>query len=418
MSRSSAPHLARRGARSYLAAAAALVAGGLLAAFWWNERPGPQFHRALASLDARDWERLLYRQLPLVRRPGFEAQHALLAGALLLEAKEIEPSLRELRHARKHPAVNARALLYTGQALYAQRGFREAELCFVEALRLDPQLTDAHRWLAIVYYDIGLMNETVVHLNEVAQLAPEDPRPHRIMAVIHLDRGVAAHAVEDLEESLRRDPWQPDRQEMLLDLASAQLSLKRLDDAQATLAECEESPETLAVRANFAYALGDSESARSKAERALELAPHQRLAVLVLGKLAFGARDYDRAVAMLSQAVEAAPTDYQLRYTLVKALRAAGDTDRAEKELAEVEQLRGLQGDFDELLERAVIEPYNAEIRYKLGLLAVRLRMERMAESWFKAAVALNPQHRLARMELEKHHSGAPDAATMLFRGS
>lgn len=396
----------------------ALIVGGLLAAFWWNERPDPQFHRALVALDGRDWERLLYRQLPLARRPGYEAKHALLAGALLLEAKEFEPSLRELRHARKQADLNARALLYTGQALYAQRGFREAELCFVEALRLDSKLTDAHRWLAIVYYDIGLMNETVVHLNEVAQLAPEDPRPHRIMAVIHMDRGVAAHAVEDLEESLRRDPWQPDRQEMLLDLASAQLSLKRFDDARATLTECEESPETLAVRANFAYALGDSESARYKAERALELAPHQRLAVLVLGKLAFGARDYDRAVAMLSQAVEASPTDYQLRYTLVKALRAAGDTDRAEKELAEVEQLRGLQGDFDQLLERAVIEPYNAEIRYKLGLLAVRLRMERMAESWFKAAVVLNPQHRLARLELEKHHSGSPDAAAMLLRGS
>lgn len=412
------PRFARRAVRRWLTAAVAVVSGGLLAAFWWFERPEPLFDRALASLESRDWEQLLYRQLPLARRTGYEPHHAVLAGALLLEAKQFEPALRELRQASRHPQTQAVALLLTGQVLYAERRFREAEVCLVGALRLDPNLADAHRWLAIAYYDIGLMNEAALQLREVAKLAPNDPRPHRIMAVIHMDLGSSAIAVEDLQESLRRDPWQPDRQEMLLDLAIAQLSLKRFDDAQATLASCEESPEMLAVWANCAYALGDPESAREKAERALKLDPHQRLGILVLGKLAFDARDYRGAVEMLSQAVEAAPTDYQLRYTLVTALRAAGEPERAEKELAQVEELRGVQERIDGLLQRAIAEPYDAEIRYQLGLLAVRLKMERIAESWFKAAVALNPRHRLAQIELAKHRSSSPDAATMLLRGS
>lgn len=416
MSKSSRPGFTRGGARRWWAAAAAVLSGCLLAAFGWFEQPDPQFRRALASLESRDWERLLYGQLPLARHLGYEPHHALLAGALLLEAKQFEPALRELRHASRHPETRARALLFTGQIRYAEHRFRDAEVCFVNALRLDPTLVDAHRWLAIAYYDIGLMNEAAMQLKQVAELAPDDPRPHRIMALIRMDRGSSAIAVEDLQESLRRDPWQADRQEMLLDLAVAQFSLKRFDEAQVTLAGCEESADVLAVRANCAYALGDLKSARDGAERALQQDPHQRLGVLVLGKLAFDARDYRRAVELLSQAVEAAPTDYPLRYTLMTALRGAGEADRAENELAQVEELRDIQERYDDLIQRATSQPYDADTRYQLGLLAARLKMDRVAESWFKAAVALDPRHRRARIELAKHRADSHDVSTMLLR--
>lgn len=395
----------------------ALVGSCLLGTFGWREQPAMQFQRALDSLQSHDWERLQYRQLALARRQGYEPHNSLLIAALQIEQRQIEPALRELRYARRHPDTRALAFMVTGEANYARSEFREAELNFKRALFFDPQLADAHRWLAVAYYDIGLMHEAVLHLQQVADLDPADPSPHRIMAVIHMDLGNNAIAVENLQESLRRDAWQPDRQEILIELAQSEISLKRFKDAQQTLSECEESADSLALLANCCYALGDAAQARQLAERSLEAGPRQRLAIMVLGNLAFDQRNYQRAVEMLSRAAEQAPTDYELRYSFVTALRAAGHTDQAEEELQAVEELHRVRQEFDELLQRAIEEPYEADIRYQLGLLADRMKMARVAESWFKAAVSLDPRHRLARNELQKRGSTGIGPAA-IFRGS
>lgn len=109
-----------------------------------------------------------------------------------------------------------------------------------------------------------------------------------------------------------------------------------------------------------------------------------------------------------------APSDYDLQYTLLTALRAAGRSEDAEKQLAAVEKLRELREDFDSLLAQAIAEPYNAEIRYQLGVLADRLDMPRVAQSWLRAAIVLDPNHRLAQSEVKKYGAASLDAAEIL----
>jgi tetratricopeptide (TPR) repeat protein len=407
----SSRHRARRPVRALVLSIALLGSGSLVG---WLERPAEQMRRALATLEARDWERLQYQQLALPRTTEYAAPSRLFVAALQLERRDFLPALRELRFAAADPSIRPLAWVLSGEALYAQNRFREAELNFKHALELDPHLVDAHRWLAIAYYDIGLMAEALRHLRQVAELDPRDPRPHRIMAVIHLDRGSYAIAVEDYEESLRRAPGQPDRQEILTELAQAQLALKRFADAQRTLAGCHESADVLAMQADAFFALGDSAEAKRLAERALETESDQRLALLVLGKLALGEHRSDDAVDLLSKAAQAARSDYDVQYTLLTALRAAGRTQDAEKQLRSVEELRRLREHFDGLLEQAVAEPYNAEIRYQMGVVADRLDMPRVAQSWLKAAIVLNPQHRLAQSEVKKHGAALFNTADAL----
>ncbi|HQU43154.1 MAG: hypothetical protein B7Z73_06555 [Planctomycetia bacterium 21-64-5] len=404
----------RRPARALVVLSIALVGGGSLVGLWWCQRPAEQLRRALATLEARDWERLQYQQFALPRSNEYAAPSSLFAAALKLQRRDFLPALRELGYAAADPKIRPRAWVLSGEALYAQNRFREAELNFKHALELDPDLVEAHRWLAIAYYDIGLMAEALRHLQQVADLDPRDPRPHRIMAVIHLDRGSYAIAVEDFEESLRRDPRQLDRQEILTELAQAQLTLKRFDDAQRTLASCHESPEVLAMRADAFFALGDAAQAKRVAEKALQPGSEQRLALLVLGKLALNERRYDDAIDLLSKGSEAASSDYDVQYTLLTALRAAGRAEDAEKQVRAVEELRGLRERFDGLLEQAVSDPYNAEIRYQMGILADRLDMPRVAQSWLKAAVVLDPHHRLAQSEVKKHGAAVFNAAETL----
>ncbi|HEX5445525.1 MAG TPA: tetratricopeptide repeat protein, partial [Pirellulales bacterium] len=280
---------------------------------------------------------------------------------------------------------------------------------------LDPDLLEAHSWLAIVDYDIGLMQQAAWHLQRVAELDPHDPRPHRMMAVIHLGFGSHAIAIEDFQESLRRDPNQVDRQEMLVELAQAQLWMRRFADAARTLSQCDETAEVLAMRADGLFGVGRKADARRLAEAALVIEPRQRLALLVLGRLEFDNLRYQQAVELFSRAAEAAPGDYEIHYSYLMALRAAGHTEQVNQELAVVEELRELRERFDELLARATTEPQNANVRYELGVIADRLEMTEVAQSWFKAAVGLDPQHHLARHELNalrfknnRPHRGGP----------
>ncbi|MGH7140003.1 MAG: tetratricopeptide repeat protein, partial [Pirellulales bacterium] len=275
-------------------------------------------------------------------------------------------------------------------------------------------LIDAHRWLAIAYYDIGLMDETLRHLQRVAELDPRDPRPHRIMAVIHMDHGSNALAVEDFEESLGRDSRQLDRQEILEELSQAQIGLKRYEDALRTLDACEQTAKVLAMRADASYSLSNPADTRRLAQAALDSDSEQRLALLVMGKLALDDRRHEEAVKILSQAARVARADYDVQYTYYTALRAAGRTQDAEKQLAVTEELRQRHDEFNALVEDVVADPYNAQIRYHLGILAGQLDMPRIAQSWLKAAVALNPNHALARNELEKYDPALSGAAVLL----
>lgn len=374
-----------------------------LVALCCHESPGQRLKRALHAMDVADWERLQYQHAALKNVRGYESQAGLLAGALRLQAGELDSALDELEFAAVHPDTSVRALVLAGEALYAKDNFHLAERTLRAAVTIDPDCIEAHRWLATAYYDIGLMNEALAHFQRVADLDPSDPRPHRIMGVLRMDHGNPATAADDFEESLRRDPNQVDADQIRLELAQCQERLHRFADAQHTLANCSESAGKLALLASMQHAEGRAEKARRLAEAALELAPEQRLALLVLGKLAFDDLRFGQAVELLSQAAEAAPKDHDIRYTLAIALRAAGRAGDAKRELEAAEDLRRLRERSEDVFRDALANRYNADLRYELGLLAEEVDMFALAESWFHAAVMLAQDHPEARAKLEEY---------------
>jgi tetratricopeptide (TPR) repeat protein len=403
--------------RWFTAAVVALVGIVFLAGLWACNQPEQRKRRGLDVLAAHDWTRVHYVELMLPKTPEYRPARYLFSGALALERREFVPALRDLRFAASDPATQAWAWLLSGEALYAQRRFREAELNFKHAIELDADLVDAYRWMAIAYYDVGLLNEALVYLNRVAELDPQDARPHRLMALIYMERGGEAFAVEDLQESLRRDPNLPERQDVLAELAICQIELNRWDDARQTLAICSETPEVWAMQSVALYSLGQGEEAKRLAQKALDTGVEVPLALSVLGKLAVDERRYDDAIELLTRATEAVPSDYHTQYSLLTALRAAGRKDAAEKQLAVAESLHEVLEKFESLLQKAEADPYDAELRYQLGLLASQLGLPDVMRKWMKAAVILDPNHLPALAELKKHGSAPLDAATVLSGG-
>ena len=57
------------------------------------------------------------------------------------------------------------------------------------------------------------------HLRQVAEIDTSDPRPVRLLALINKDYARNRDALADYKESFRRDPNQPGRDEVLLEMA-------------------------------------------------------------------------------------------------------------------------------------------------------------------------------------------------------
>ena len=99
----------------------------------------------------------------------------------------------------------------------------------------DPDSVDAHRLLAAMYYDAGVIPQAIRHLEETARLAPADHRPSRLLGLVHSDYERYDDAVGHYVESLTRAPDQADRDDVLAEMAACEVKLRRHREALATL---------------------------------------------------------------------------------------------------------------------------------------------------------------------------------------
>jgi tetratricopeptide (TPR) repeat protein len=235
----------------------------------------------------------------------------------------------------------------------------------------------------------------------IAEAAPDDPRPHRLMGLIHKDFERYGEAIASYRESLRRDADQPDRPEILVELAECLVKERRHGEALGALSQCPRSAKRLALEADCRYGEGEPEVARELVDEALALDPGQWKALDLKATLELEAGDAAAAAATLRQAVEHHPKDYAVRYRLARAYQRLGERQRAEEELAAMKELRALRDRFTELHEQAMQDPADAETRYQLGVVAGQLDKPDLAQMWLKMALSLDPGHAAAQQALQ-----------------
>ncbi len=162
---------------------------------------------------------------------------ALLEGVMLLRTGQLWDAIRKFGEGKDHPDTRVLAYTLSGEVLYKARQFRDAERILTTAIKLDPSQTDARRWLAATYHDIGAMDDAIKQLVVVAEQAPKDPRPHRLMGLIHKDFEAYGKAIDEYRESLKRHPDQPDEPQIQVELAECLILERRHVEAQETLRE-------------------------------------------------------------------------------------------------------------------------------------------------------------------------------------
>jgi len=266
---------------------------------------------------------------------------------------------------------------------------RDVQELLAPVVAADPDAVDAHRLLAASFYDVGAVQEAVHHLRETARLAPADPRPHRLLGLMHSDYELFAEAIPCYEESLRRDPRQPDRDDVLLELATCLVKQLRAADALEVLATATPSTAVALVRAECLLALGRRDEARQLVLSALAAEPGNRPALVLEGSILLEDGDAAGAIAPLERAVKADPHDYVATLSLSRALARAGRADDAASARERAEELRSLRHAFADLHREAWERPHDPDVRTRLAEAAARLGRPDLEKVWREAAAAV-----------------------------
>jgi Flp pilus assembly protein TadD len=147
--------------------------------------------------------------------------------------------------------------------------------------------------------------------------------------------------------------------------------------------------------------LGNTERAWSLVHEALRLDPEHVRALGLKGKLLVERRQFDEAAQTLEIAARLAPQDTAILYDLGIAYQRIGQTKKSEELHRVIVGLQELQGTYDDLSFEAVDDSRDAEIRYRLGMLAAQLGDRQRARLWLQASVRLDPGNAHARAALQ-----------------
>ena len=247
----------------------------------------------------------------------------------------------------------------------------------------------------------------MAQLTRVAELDARDPRPHRLMGLMYKDFENYSTAAEHYRESLRRDAAQPDNDQILLELADCEIKLRRYDEALKVLSRSAAGPDRWVREAECQYGAGQMEQAGRLLDQTLQADPAQLAALLLYGTIASEQGDLSTAVEAFTRAVVAWPKDYAAHFKLAQALRRSGNDAEADRHAQIADELKRIREEFSKLHERAAADPDDANIRCRLGVLAGELGRPDLAQVWFRAALAIDPQH----AETLNHVAGLAAAA-------
>ncbi|HEV7447450.1 MAG TPA: tetratricopeptide repeat protein [Steroidobacteraceae bacterium] len=127
---------------------------------------------------------------------------------------------------------------------------------------------------------------------------------------------------------------------MLVFAGSAKRALDVIDPG---LAEHPGDVDLLAVRAAARHELKENDTARADAERAVQLGPTNENALSVLAALYAEAREYPRAITLMTGAIARAPASVPLREVLTNLYLVSGQPGEAEEQMRKVIELKPLE---------------------------------------------------------------------------
>ena len=381
-----------------LVVSAAVIAGRLA----YISRPEYHFRKGLDALAAGDLSAAAREARRLAAVPEFEAEAHFLAGAALARKNRCEEALAELYQVPESAPFAEKAMTFAAQCNYRLSRFEQAVQSALAAIGHNPDDLDARRWLASAYYDLGATAHAAEQLEIISKSAPGDCAPQRMLGLIEKDRERFPQAVEHYREALRRGCAGAALQDVLRELAQSLVKLSRYEEALSALSEADETAETLTIAAECENGLGRAAEALGTVERALAIGPRHVPALLVKANLQLAAGQIHQSQASLEEALALRPYDQQTHQLLAQVYSRLGDRKKSEEQVTLMKQSQAMAREFSDLHDQAMRNVADAEVRCRLGVLARKLHTAELAGVWFRAALAINPDHAEARAALDE----------------
>jgi tetratricopeptide (TPR) repeat protein len=308
----------------FVAPAAALMVGGLLALLTWNQS------RHYVNAET------LYR-FTIERNPSCWLAHNNLGSLLLGGSKaEVEDGMAHLQEALRLKRDYAGAWTNLGTALRTLGRYRESLAAHEKAAALNPNIPQAHANMGLTMRALGRRQEAVAQYREAIRLKPDFVEAHLFLGEALQESGHPEEAVVQIEEALRLNPEYPQAYNAL---ANAFFRLGRIEDAIAQYSKAVSyKPNYAEAHTNLgtAYQLaGRLQQAVAQHEEALRLRPDFSVAHLNLGKTLQALDRMEDAAAQYREAIRLDPTYAEAYQFLGSVLQQVGRPGEALQQFAQ-----------------------------------------------------------------------------------
>jgi len=344
---------------------------------------------ALSSLDKGDVRAFNRAVRSLEQNPESQSYADFLLGVRLLRFGRTDSALQRFSRISASGKLREPLLFYTALALHKASRKPEAEAMLTTLVRENPDHAEAHRWLGIIYYDLGAYDLAIRHMREVTRLVPSDFRPYRLMGMMYRDFTQDKEAIESYRAALDRNPPMQEGSEMSLELAASLVSQKQYDEAMEVLLPIPSSAIAETLKARCYLNAGNNAEAIASLKTAQRLDPDDRSVCLLDAEIRVAQGERKAAVEILRRATMLFPYDAECRYQLGLALRDAGQAEEAKVELAAWSRLKELSAQLSEKNSRVLSNPHDADIRNELAELCEQLGKHDLAIMWRQAAAVL-----------------------------
>ena len=350
----------------WMALGATLAVAGVLGALTWN-----QSHQYADVIT-------LYRATLQANPSSWLVRSNL--GALLRESNPDEALVQLSEAVRLKPDL-AEAHFDLGNLLKQTGRLDEAVGHYHEAIRLMPNLALAHYNLANTLSQMGRLDEANVSFAEAIRLAPNYALAHSSLGRLLLMMGRPEEALREAQTAVR---LQPDLAVVRYDLAGVLQSQGRFDEALAQYNEALRlRPDEAEIHNDMASALqqmGRFDEARAHYQEATRLSPDVAMVHSGLGSLLQVMGRLDEAARECETAVRLQPDLAVARYDLGNVRQQQGRFEEAVSQYAEALRL----------------EPDVTVVHFNLGTALQKLGRVSEAQAQFAQAFRLTPSQTAA----------------------
>jgi tetratricopeptide (TPR) repeat protein len=369
------------------------AAGG--ATWWWRHTTTPEYRLRQGRDALRRGDRdAAERVIQLLIADGQANCAYLLRGEAFFQQKQYDKAIAELSRLRGEGELRVDAAATLGQCLLYQNQPEQAEHVFVYLVHRRPDDADAHRFLAMIYYDQGAEMRAVEHAQEWGRLEGRNGRPYWMMGEIHQDLEHLSEAIDCYQEALRRELAAEIIEKVREQLAECLAKQLQWGEALAALDGERPLPETAerqARRVECLWGLGRADEARALLERGLAMFPRGLDLLRIGAEIRQADKQPAEAVALLTQALEINPHDHVSRHKLALVYEGLGrPIDAAEQRRLE-ERTKGLVAEMNRLRDEAAGNPWDATPRRRLAEICAELGQDTLAKWWRDAAKACGP---------------------------